>query len=211
MTRFAPYIKRFPTLASLLALVFVGGSCVTTEIERPESQVYTNVHGEPVDPLACSSGRLAALIFITVDCPIANGYAPQLKSLFTAFQDKSVDFYLVHVDPSVDVAAARKHAEEYGYGGRVILLDPKHQLVERCGIRFTPEAVLLSSDGTMHYRGRINNWYGDIGRKRFRASRHELRDAIASVLVGDPVKVPRTEAVGCEIEDIFEVDRSPSR
>ena len=207
MTRFAPYMKTPRTLALLLALVVVGGSCGTAEVGRSDPQTYINVHGDPVDPLACPSGRLAALIFITVDCPIANGYAPQLKSLFAAFQNKPVDFYLVHVDPSVDEAAARKHAEEYGYGGRSILLDPKHQLVDSCEVRFTPEATLLSSDGTIHYRGRINNWYGDIGRKRFRASRHELRDAIASVLAGDPVKVPRTEAIGCEIEDIFEVDR----
>jgi len=199
-----------PTALSVLLLTIVGG-CVIMDGSRPapENGLYVNVHGDPIDPFDRRSGRLSALIFITVDCPIANGYAPQLKALFAGFQDAPVDFFLVHVDPSVDPVKARQHASEYGYEGHPILLDPTHSLVAKCEVTVTPEAALFSADGVMRYRGRINNWYGDIGRKRYSPSRHELRDAVLQVLAGEPVKVPRTEAVGCEIEGTFEVDRSP--
>jgi len=149
---------------------------------------------------------MSALVFITVDCPIANGYAPQLKAMFEAFEGEPVDFFLVHVDPGVDAARARAHAKDYGYEGRNILLDPRHSLVKRCEATVTPEAVLLSEGGVLRYRGRINNWYGDIGRKRFQPSRHELRDAISQVLAGEPVKIPRAPAVGCDIEDLIDLD-----
>lgn len=209
MMRFRPAT---PSVLSVLLLTIAGG-CVRTNgsVSASGTETYVNVHGDSLDPLDHRSGRLSALIFITVDCPIANGYAPQLKALFSAFEDKPVDFYLVHVDPGVDAVKARQHASEYGYEGRSILLDPTHSLVEKCQVKVTPEAALFSGDGVMRYRGRINNWYGDVGRKRFSPSRHELRDAILQVLAGEPVKVPRAEAVGCEIEGVFEVDRSPGR
>ena len=61
----------------------------------------------------------------------------------------------------------------------------------------TPEAVVITPDGEIAYRGRIDNWFGDIGRKRPAPTRHELKDAVTAVLAGQPVPVPRTEAVGC--------------
>lgn len=202
--------------ARILGLVLMAslvGGCETDANSKPGlgADTYVNVHGEPVNPLECAQGRLAALIFITVDCPIANGYAPQLKAMFKSFEDKKVDFYLVHVDPTVDEVKARAHAIDYGYERRSILLDPTHSLVERCGVKVTPEVALFSAGGTLQYRGRINNWYGDIGRKRYLASRHELRDAIVSVLAGEPVKVTRADAVGCEIEGLFGQDRGTPR
>ena len=190
------------------ALLGIAGGCTTPgdrSVPVSDSK-YSSVYGEAVDPLRCLGGRLSALVFITVDCPIANGYAPQLKAMFQSFEDEPVDFFLVHVDPEVDAVRARAHAEEYGYEGRNILLDPRHSLVKRCEATITPEAVLLSEGGVVHYRGRINNWYGDIGRKRFQPSRHELRDAILQVLAGEPVKVPRAPAVGCDIEDLVDLE-----
>ena len=186
-------------LAGFLASMVGMAGCSTVGDEAPV--LFDNVHGDPVDPLHAGPGELSVLIFITVDCPIANGYAPQLLQLFAAYEGRSVDFYLVHVDPDVGPDRARRHAADYGYEGP-ILLDPTHRLVAMAGAKFTPEAAVFDADGAMHYRGRINNWYGDLGRKRYQASKHELRDAIDAMLAGRAVAVPRTDPVGCEIEPI---------
>lgn len=191
---------RFAAVGLLGSILLFGSGC-QNQPPNPTVRSFVDVHGDPVDPLICEPGEVAALIFITTDCPIANGYAPQLKEMFARFEGKPVKFYLVHVDPVLTVERARKHAADYGYKNSVIL-DPTHELVELCQVRVTPEAVVYSSDGELQYRGRINNWYGDIGRKRFKVSKHELRDAIDAVLAGKPVAVPRADAVGCEIEAI---------
>jgi hypothetical protein len=184
----------------VVAFLLVAAGC-QTQRTNPVDRLFVNVNGDSSNPLRCGAGSIAALIFITTDCPIANGYAPQIQELIASYRGRPVTFHLVHVDPDLTRARARRHAKEYGYRCSV-LLDPEHWLVARSGVGLTPEAAVFSSDGRLQYRGRINNWYGDIGRKRFRVSKHDLRNAIDDLLAGKPVAVPRTDAVGCEIEPI---------
>ncbi len=65
----------------------------------------------------------------------------------------------------------------------------------------TPESVVLTVDGKIAYRGRIDNLYGGLGRKRLEATRHELRDVLRAVLGGREVESAGEEAVGCLIAD----------
>jgi hypothetical protein len=191
---------RIGLVGPLVLILLVAAGC---QIQQPSpvDRSFVDVNGESSHPLRCEAGSIVALIFITTDCPIANGYAPQIQPLIASYRGRPVTFHLVHVDPELTRARARQHAEDYGYKCSV-LLDPEHRLVARSRVGRTPEAAVFSSDGRLQYRGRINNWYGDIGRKRFRVSRHDLRNAIDDLLAGRPVAVPRTDAVGCEIEPI---------
>ncbi len=168
--------------------------------EARASAVFTDVrNGNSVEPLDLGDDKATVLIFISVDCPVANQYSPQIRDLVAANKDKSVRFCLVHVDPDVTTADARNHAEEYGHTCPVIR-DPEHFLVKHTGVDITPEAAVIDRAGDIVYRGRINNWYGEVGRKRpLGPTRHELRDAIAAVLSGQEIKVKRTQAVGCNI------------
>ena len=199
------------SLALLLAVQLALGGCASPapspqdldEHARPTEKAAPPL-GLGRDPFAGSPGRVTVLIFITTDCPIANGYAPQIQGLITGYADRPVDFCLVHTDPDTTEKRARAHAADYGYGQETaIILDRQHLLVRQAGAMITPEAVVLAADGGLEYRGRINNWYGDIGRKRVHVTRHELRDAVDAVLAGRPPAVTRAEAVGCSIEDIF--------
>ncbi len=156
------------------------------------------VPGEPILPNSIQLIRSAA----GSDCPISNSYAPEIQSILREFGDAPLDFYLVHVDPDVTVEAARSHAADFGLSC-AILMDPAHELVSTVGATVTPEAAVILQDGTVAYRGRIDNWYGDLGAKRPRATRHELRAALDAVLAGMPVPEARTEAVGCYIPEIF--------
>ena len=169
------------------------GNVVDVGIVDLEGDVY-----HPMTP----EGVASVIIFVTVDCPIANSYAPEIQSILRNYGDQPLDFYLVHVDPDVTVEAARSHASDFSLSC-AILMDPAQQLVRAVGATVTPEAVVILEDGTLAYRGRIDNWYGDLGRKRPRATRHELRAALEAVLDGQPVPVARTEAVGCFIPEIF--------
>lgn len=141
------------------------------------------------------------LVFLTTDCPIANAYAPRIQALAEQFADRPARFFLVHVDPDVTADVARAHAADYGHQSPV-LLDHEHALVGHTGVTVTPEVAVVVGDGEVVYRGRIDNWYGDLGRKRPKPTRHELRDALEAVFAGAEVEVPRTEAVGCYVPDL---------
>ena len=48
----------------------------------------------------------------------------------------------------------------------------------------SPEAAVFAADGSIKYRGRINDLYVDLGKKRNAATTHDLRDALDAVLAG---------------------------
>lgn len=164
------------------------------------SEVSLNdLDGQPRNPLELVGARANVVIFITNDCPIANSYAPEIKSIISDYSPDGAAFFLVHVDADLTVEQAKKHAVDYGYDCS-ILRDPHHQLVSKLEAEFTPEAFVLTSGGVL-YRGRIDDLYADLGKKRRKARTRDLRDAIESVLAGKPVANPKTTAVGCYIPE----------
>jgi len=161
---------------------------------------FTDILGQPQRPFE-KIDKAAVFIFITHDCPIANKFAPEIKRLHAAYSTRGVRFYLVHAEPEFKPEAAKKHAQEFGYTCP-ILIDTQHALVKRAGATITPEAAVFSPGGTLQYRGRINDIYVDLGKSRTAPTRHDLKDALNSILAGTPVKTPRTPAIGCQISDL---------
>jgi len=146
-------------------------------------------------------GAASVLIFTTTDCPIANGYAPEIRSIAAAYAARGVAFWLVHVDPDASAEAARRHAAEYALPG-TILLDRRHALVRELGVEVTPEACLLDAKGRVRYQGRIDDRYADFGKQRPEPTVHDLRAALDAVLAGGAVAEPRTRAVGCYVPEV---------
>lgn len=188
------------TVMLTLMSVAVGASSPATE---PASIRLTGIDGRSYEPLAVSGHRAAVLVFVLQDCPICNGYAPQIQRLASRFKPQGVAFYLIHVDPTLTVEAARKHASDYGYSIPV-MIDARHELVGRLGVIAVPTAVVLGSDGQVKYEGRIDDQYVAIGKARNVATRHDLRDAIAATIDGKPVEESRTRAIGCAVPDLPE-------
>ena len=103
----------------------------------------------------------------------------------------------------------RRHLAEYAYPCRG-LLDPEHALVARCHATATPEAVVFGKDRAITYQGRVDDRYADLGRPRDEPTTHDLADAIEATVLGRPVAVPRTKAVGCRDRRRERLSESPS-
>lgn len=162
-----------------------------------------DVTGKEVDPLDCQNHKAAVLVFVTTDCPVANSFAPELKRIADEYRTKDVKLTFVHVDPELSNKDAAQHADEYSLtGAGTILVDRKHRLVKRAQATITPEAAVFTPDGTLAYRGRINNQYAGYGDRRAKATEHDLRNALDAVLAGKEVSPPTTEAIGCYIPDL---------
>ncbi len=142
--------------------------------------------------------KAEVFLFVAVDCPISNGYAPEINRIIQKYRSAGVDFYLVYGDSTGKPADVAKHLADYGFRCAG-LLDTHHQLVDLLHASRTPEAAVVDPAGHLLYRGRIDNWYADFGKYRQRATEHDLRDAIEAVLSGKPVPVAVTKAIGCPI------------
>jgi hypothetical protein len=168
-------------------------------VKAVDFSAVTDLDGRAVDPLAVVKNRRGTvLLFITNDCPISNGYAPEIHRLCEAYMKKGIAFYLVYSDPSVGAAEAKKHYAEYGYNC-MALLDPKHELAHRAGATITPEAAVFVDGGDRVYLGRIDDLYVDFGKARFKATTNDLRDVLERLALGLPVTPRTTTAIGCNI------------
>ncbi|MFY9344558.1 MAG: redoxin domain-containing protein, partial [Planctomycetota bacterium] len=133
-------------------------------------------------PLAVPAGSVHVLVFTSHECPIANAYAPTLRDLATAWRDRPVRLFLVHVDPDLTAAAAATHARQYELPGTIVL-DPCHDLARALGIQRTPEAaVLIAAGGPLFYRGRIDDQWRALGSRAPEPGQRDLAAAVDAAL-----------------------------
>jgi hypothetical protein len=169
-----------------------------TSTDRPAA-VFRDADGHPHRPLEVSGRTATVLLFISPDCPMSNGYAPEMSRIAASYAPRGVAFFAVHSDPHVTPEEARTHAREYGIGFPVIM-DPGQDLAAFAHATMTPEAAVIDREERVVYLGRIDNLYYGFGKRRAAATSHELRDALDAVLAGKRI-IPRVvrEPIGCEI------------
>lgn len=145
-----------------------------------------------------SQARAVLLFFITTDCPLSNGYIPEMNRIAKAYLIRGVRTYAVLGDSTVPHDAAVRHAREFGLAFP-LLFDPQQALAAYTGATVTPEAALLSPHGELLYLGRVDNSVERLGIARYKATIFDLREALAAILSGRPAPHPRTAAFGCAI------------
>jgi hypothetical protein len=179
------------TLLALVSIALTAGSLAGSPAIR-------DIDGRLHRPFEAAD-QLSVLLFVTSDCPIANGYAPEIQSVCAAYASRGVRCLLLYEDARIDPAAVRIHLDAYRYTGVAAAVDGDRAIARAASASITPEAVVVDRAGTIRYRGRIDNLYADLGRRRHSATVHDLRNAIDAVLSGRPVVTTRTEALGCYI------------
>ena len=161
----------------------------------PDTRGHLHRPFQPADGIKAS-----LLFFVLHDCPKANALAPEMARLAALAAERGMASYVVYAEPDLDVAVAATHAQEYAIQVPA-LLDTGVRLAAAVGARTTPEAALVVADGTVVYRGAINDRITDDGVMRAEARRHFVREAIEAVAAGRPVETPVTRAIGCHIPE----------
>ena len=159
--------------------------------------------GTAVDALRAPAGATAIVyIFTSTDCPVSNRYAPEVQRLVRVFAPKGVAIRLIYPSRAESDEAIRAHQRAFAYEGLTeAFRDPALALVKFSGATITPEAVVVAN-GTVVYRGRIDDRYVELGVERPAPTTHDLADALTATLAGTPIAHPITQAVGCFIADL---------
>src|SRR5262249_17501401 len=84
--------------------------------------------GQKVNRFDAADAKWLVFVFISVDCPISNRYAPEIRRLHARFAPQGVKFWLIHPNADESASDIRKHNEDYQYRIEA-LRDPKHLLV----------------------------------------------------------------------------------
>jgi len=168
----------------------------TAEKEAPPPASFKDADGQTQTPLSQRDKKATVLFFLLPDCPISNAYAPEIQRISAHYQKKKIAVFVVHGDPDVTAEQAKKHAKEYGLLCPV-LLDRAQLLVEKTGVTMAPEVAVLGPDQKVFYRGRIDDWYVDYGKRRGEPTQRDLRSALDALLQGRAAPAPTTPVIGC--------------
>lgn len=163
------------------------------------SHSLADIEGKPLE-IPVKKATATVILFIAVDCPISNRYAPEMARIYKDYSENKVAFIRVYVDDSVSLADMKQHGADFKMPSQAHL-DGKHLLVKALGMTVTPEVAVVGQDGTLLYRGRINDMYMEHSRVREGQFRQDLREALKEIVAGNPVSKPFTTAIGCGIPD----------
>jgi|ERR1051326_5874767 hypothetical protein len=178
--------------------VLAWGAIALAQDHVDPSLAIADIRGKVQHPFQSDGKTASVIFFITHDCPISNGYAREIRRICDQFSGRAACF-LDYVDPDLSPQQAAKHAADYGHGSYPALVDTKHLLVKAAGATVTPEAVVITPDAKIAYRGRIDNKYVTWGTSRPEATERDLRAALEAVTDGRPAPAARTKAIGCFI------------
>ena len=177
----------------------VDSSRASTSLKTSSSSLqFTDLAGRIQTPLSQPDHQATILFFVLPDCPISNAYAPEIKRIAAEYAQRKIASFVVYVDPDLTTDAAKKHAKDYGYECPVIS-DDSLKLVEQTGVTIAPEVAVLDANGKRLYRGRIDNLYAGLGKRRPQATEHDLRNTLDAILNGKPVPNETTRSIGCFI------------
>jgi peroxiredoxin len=182
----------------LKSLAAIGFGCIVASAAGLPQFELRDTSGAVHRPAEWRDKRAVVVFFVMTDCPLANGYVPEMNRIRADYASKGVAVYAIQTDNTIPDADVRKYAKDFAYTFPV-LSDPKLALARFTGATVSPEAAVLSPSGDILYLGRIDNKVEDITKPRYAASDPELRNALDAVLAGKSPKVARTRAVGCSI------------
>jgi thiol-disulfide isomerase/thioredoxin len=186
-------------LAVLLSLATAPFLLLTLPCLPAAQAKALHLDGTAADPFLEASGKLVVFVFVRIDCPLSNRYAPLIQRISSQYAAKAT-FWLVYPGKSDSAEKIRQHENDYGYK-LPALRDPQHALVHQAQAQVTPEVAVFDAHHHLLYHGRIDDLYQDFGRARREATTHELDDAIQAALTGK-TPPPNTPGVGCYIADL---------
>ncbi len=164
---------------------------------QPNFRLQT-VAGQPLTFADCAGPMGLVLIFTGNDCPNSNKILPRLADLAAKYAPRGIKFLGVNSNASQTAEAVAAHASTHAIPFPVHI-DPHNFVADLLKVERTCEAIVIDQRGSIRYQGAVDDQFGR-GTSRPAPSQNYLADALDAVLLGKPVAVATTRAIGCPIE-----------
>ena len=139
-------------------------------------------------------------VFIALDpeCPLSQSYTKKINQLQEKYHKKVLFVCFVPGDHYTD-QEINLFIEKYELKTE-FFVDKKLIITKIFKASVVPESFVLNNNYEVIYKGLIDNWVGEIGRKKQYVNEEYLMDAIEAVLNNNLPLISSTEAIGCLIE-----------
>jgi len=147
-----------------------------------------------------TSDSLTVYVFLHDECVISQFYTPLLTDLFEKYNDKKIGF----IGYFPNISSKPEKIEDFAKKFRIafpLKQDHYKELTKKFGITITPEvAVWDHRSDRLIYRGRIDDSYVRVGKRKLHPQHLDLQDVIDGWIVGRvPDDMIVTQAIGCYI------------
>ena len=131
-------------------------------------------------------------------CPIARYGLTALRECHEKYAPHGVQFhgYVPNRLATTESVAAYRKKFEIPFS---VSADPYQSKATELGATIVPEVFVYDSKDKLVYRGRIDDTFAAVGKRRPKAHTHDLKLALAALLSKSPVPVSQTTPVGCAI------------
>ena len=190
-------------LASIIVIAFaaVAGSGGTSDLPAPPAIGTTiddfklpDTNGAEHSLKSLTGKHGAVLIFISVQCPVSNGYNERMKKLAEDYQARGINVIGINSNVTEPISAVKAHAADKHFTFTV-LKDDGNKIADRLGATRTPEAYVIDANGKLAYHGRIDN-----SQNTANITSNDLRDALDELLSGKAISKTGGAAFGCSIK-----------
>lgn len=154
---------------------------------------FTTLKGDTHHLVALVTQGPVVFVFLAAECPVAQRYAMRLKRMHAEFSDAQVKFVGIYSNENDTLDDVKAYIARAAYPFPIVK-DKDGNLARHLGATMTPQAVVVDASGVLRYRGSI-----DDNRYVTRVKHAYLRDALDTVMRGNPVPVPETAAFGCTL------------
>jgi peroxiredoxin len=137
--------------------------------------------------------KINVLVVLGTECPICIKYTRTLTDLTRTFPDVA---WLGVFNRWEDSLAVGQFVENYKIPFPVVL-DPQQVLIQQLDAHVTPEVFVLDQKCRILYRGAIDNWFYELGKRRSVITENFLVDALEATQQGKPLLIKATKPVGC--------------
>lgn len=186
-----------------LGLAVVAGACqapeatpVATLPQRATWGAVAPALALESDPFEDSGVRGIVLYSCATDCPVANALAPEVSRLQEEYADRGIVWFAIYPDALVTPGKIIAHQAAYGLT-MPAQTDAGLRAARAAGFTATPEVAVFARDGTMIYRGRIDDSWDAIGTRRRAPQSRDLKRALDALVSGEPLEFWSTAPVGC--------------
>ena len=184
--------------SSLIVFVALLGSAATAFAERAENFALPDQHGITHE---LHGPRLPEAVVIMIQgngCPIVRNAWPDLSAVARDLSREGRRVLAVEFESAGRRGVRSARAEAFEMDAP-ILLDESQSVGESLSLIRTAEVLLIDpATWEIVYRGPVDDRLTYEAQKPA-ATEHYLRDALDAVLAGQPIEVPRRDALSCLI------------
>ena len=188
-------------LVLAFAIVVFANDGLKYEVGKKVSDIKLNDHdGKDFNlekTLAQDGVKGVVFIFVSEQCPVSRACDERYVELTSEFKKQGVEMIGINSNYTESIAIMKNHAEKNDYNFR-ILKDWNNVIADRFEALYTPHAYFIGKDGTLLYKGRIDDNHRNAGKVNERT----LADAVHAYVSGNKIAVAETMSNGCSIKRV---------